>query len=518
MAFDIGTLLDQAENIASTYRSSNFDDSMTLADAETYGDQVSSGLAIGLTAASKTVTQVAASVANVGKIMVISGATAPADNGAKLIVGAVTNTSYDLAESDMTDFSATNTEAATAAIYDYPHLESDLNFLRSLEKEKNGTANWFDECPTYNNPDDTTSTVKATLDHLKDKHTKAQLMRRFTFADNATAGYTIATNDTDLVVTDSTPYTDATRLSGLPTEDGAGTPDATNYNLLFVRLYVHGTEEPLQKVDGTPIWGRLIDGQNAAGGTGELTDVGVKFYTGDNDVTAAAYTVEAALNGVKVDVVYYAIDSMYDFTRNQMPVNLGGAFILNGADAELVDDVRDLQEFVGSADNETSPTITNSTNYYPFSAGAVHGVANPADTDLEEMANALNDMIGDLDFTAAQEGIIGGDGSTLDISDMFANIADAILNVAGMEPINYKHTGATIEPGTPITIPGAYTYTANAGTVLAGRYMWVYHNGQLQQAHRTDYNNDYEETSNVTITFLTKKVQANDRLTFIILK
>ena len=356
-----------------------------------------------------------------------------------------------------------------------------------------------------------------TLEYLKDKHAKATLFRKRTFADNSGSGYTISTNDTDAVVTDTSPYTDDERNTGLPTQDGANTPDATNYNLLFVRIYKHGTTEPLAKEDGTVIWGRLIDGANASGGTGEGTDVGVKFYTGDNDATASAYTAEAYVNGQAVDFVYYSIDSLSDFTRNQMPVNEGGAFVLNGADAELYDRVNDLQEYTGGGDNETSPTITNSTNYYPFSTGAVNGLTNPADTDLEEMANALNDMIGNLDFTAAQEVIIGGDGSTLTITDMIANLADAIDDVEGMLVVNYRHTGGDINPGSAITLPGSNTYTPNSGTVEAGRYMQVYFNGQLLQANRTDYDNDYEEASTSTITMNYKKVKAGDRLTFAIL-
>jgi len=509
MAFDdlVGTLIDPKYGI---HAARNYLDTLNIANAESFGGSVASSLVIGLTAADDTITQAAASVANVGKLAVISGSTA--DDGTYLIEAAVANTSYDLVTSAGVAFAATNTEAATLAIYDFPSLESDLNYLQTIDKQMKGTADWFTAQPSYANPDDLASNIAATFDHLKDAHTKKSLVKLSVDA----SPFTLATSDTGIVVTDSTAYADAGRDTGLPIGD-SGAKDETNYNLTFVSIRRVDDNLPLEKADGTMIWGRLMDG--ATNGTGEGTDVEVKLYTGANDGTASAYTVTSDLNGVQVRVQYFKIDSIYDLSRNNMLQNVGSGYILHAGDAELADDVRDLQEFTGGADNATTPTLTNTTDFYPFSANNVAGPVNPADTDLEELANVLNNVIGDLDFSAAA-GLIINNGDTDTVTDMLEDLAEAISESTTTK-VHKRVTGAAIPAGTAISLPGTESYKPLSGTDDAGKWMDVYLNGVLMLSHRTDYDNDYEETSGGTqgvtagtITFKSKAVNVGSRLTF----
>ena len=450
MAFDFGTLINQKYQVE---QSLIYDDNMEMARAESFGDAISLGLTVGLTSGSAVVTQAAASIASIGKLVILSGTTA--DDGTYLIVGAVASTSYTLEDSAGAAFSATNSESgAWCGLYDAPSLEADLNFLRAKEKEINGTTNWFDAQPNYGNQDDTASNVSVNITHLKDAHNKFQNRA----IPKISVGNAVAQGDLGTVISDTTPYADATRNTGLPTLDGTGTPDATNYRLTYVGILDATTKEPVTRTDGTVIWGRMVKGDavgQGLAGSGEGTDVGVKFFMGTNDASASPFTWDISTYSelpTSVDLVYHYVDTIYDASRdNMLGLSNPSGWILGQEGGETADDVRDLQEFVGSSDNETSPILTNTGDFFPFSENNATGPSDASDTDLEELVNVLNNAIGDLNFSTKALTIINN-GDTDDISDILEDLAEGLVDAHHAKYI-YKNSSSAIVAETAISLP-----------------------------------------------------------------
>lgn len=66
------------------------------------------------------------------------------------------------------------------------------------------------------------------------------------------------------------------------------------------------------------------------------------------------------------------------------------------SDAGLALDVAQIREFVGAADGDTAPLLTNTAGEYVFS-----GLVDPLDSDLEEVVNILNQEMGDRSYTGS---------------------------------------------------------------------------------------------------------------------
>lgn len=510
--FDYGTVIEQMAQIES---SRIYSDTLTMSASEASLGNVKQVSEAMTKAASDLITPTtAASLTNIGKLLVVE---TTADAGTYLIV-AISGGAYQVIDS--AGAAAVFTAGATTAtVYDMPNLESDLNYIRTKEKEILGLGNWFDANPTHPNQDATGTPVTISLEYLKNAHTKFQ-NRAVPVIAEAVA---VANAAVDKAIADARPYTSATSNTGLPTANASGTPDSTNYKLTYVAILDGVTKEPVRKSDGTLVWGRLVDGATVASGTGAGTDVGVKFYTGLNDGTATAYTWNTA-DGLptSVTMIYHYVDTIYDVGRDSMlGLTNPAAYILGVGDAEQTQDIYDLQQFVGSADGDTTPTLTNTTSYYALSAGNANGLTNPADTNIEEVVNALNDVIGILDFSPLAETIINN-GSTDTISDMLNDLAEAVASSQGTK-LSVKVT-ATVDAGTAYSLPALRSYKPNlVASPNAGKYMDVYYNGVLLQANATDQLNDYAETSGGTegvtagsITFTRIKLKANDRLTFLV--
>jgi hypothetical protein len=499
MPFDFGTIIGQKDQVAGSVAPS---DIMAMANSGSFGDTVSTGLTVALQAASKTVLQAAASVLNVGRLLKIVGSTA--DDGVYMIGAAVASTSYDLITSTGADFSATNSESGSwGAIYYRGNLEDDLNYNRTKAKEINGTANWNDAQPTYATPSAIGTPVSVTIDHLKDAHTKYALK-----ATSVLSGaFTMASSDTEKVVTDTTLYRDTTaRRTGLPTADGANTPDATNYNLTFVRVLNSVTMESAAKADSTPIWGRMI-----AGSAG--TNFKVKLYTGDNSGSASAFTCTTAESGQSWVFQYHKAETIYSLTDNNM-VGLESGYILHAADAELMDDVRDLQTFAGSGDNVSHPVLTNYNLRYPF-----QGLSSPTLSDVTAALNILNLQVGDQTYTG---GIITT-GQTA--AQSLQALSDAMTTSStGWKVYRKRITGSAINKGSPVSLPGTFSYKPNAATEASGifgKYLKVSVQGVNYTPNASDHVNDYAETSGGTegatagtITFSKLDLKVNDHIIF----
>lgn len=172
------------------------------------------------------------------------------------------------------------------------------------------------------------------------------------------------------------------------------------------------------------------------------------------------------------------------------------------ADAEIAQDIAEIREFIGSDDGATTPTLTNTGNYYVYS-----DLPNAADTTLEEIVNIINQEIGDRTYTST----LLTDGQTITASiEALGNAVDAVSIVRTIERLS-----ADIPKKTAHTLPGGITYTLD--DTDNGGNMWVFWRKQLRDPGEVANGDDYEETSTTQITPYSK-VLNGDHINYFILQ
>lgn len=493
-------LISTVDQKASVESSRTYKDTMVLANSEDFGDVVIAAESITTVAPNKITPTTAASTDNVGHFIFLSGGV---DNGTFHIVG-VDSGDYVVEASNQTNPNFTG-GAGTGEILYYPNLEDDLNYARTDRKLIKGTTNHHDPVPTYADPDNTANPIIANIEHLKTRHAGALLVKVGVTDVNGGPGYALTTGNEAVRVLTSTLYTNATRLTGLPTIDGSGTPDASNHKLTLVDIKdLDGV--PLTRQDGAEIWGRLIDGGgttagglNVLGGpsVGEGTDVVVQFFTGDKGTGGSPYTLTADEDGKVVQFRFWELKKRDSLSRDDTPENVGAGRTIHSGDAEQGDDIRDTQEFTGGGDNVTTPVTTNIANYYAFSSSNANGLSDPANTDLNEMANSLNNVGGPMLFTALAQQATGGNGDTLNWTEIIENLAIFTIQGGDTRIVRFRNTVA-LPAESVITIPGNISYKPNPDTENsgnAGQYLKVEIGPLNLHPDATDVLHDYEETA-----------------------
>jgi hypothetical protein len=170
------------------------------------------------------------------------------------------------------------------------------------------------------------------------------------------------------------------------------------------------------------------------------------------------------------------------------------------SDAELVLDISQIRDTIGSADGDTdlNAYLTNTGNFYAFSD------LPDATPTVVEALNTLNGQIGNRDYTGAI--LTDGETITASLQALSNNIASASV-VRTVERLT-----ADILAGTAHTLPGAQTYTLD-GTDN-GQNMDVHWRKQLRDpGPATTASNDYEETSTTQITPYTK-IKSGDSINY----
>lgn len=490
--------VDQKESVES---SRTYKDTMDLSKSEDFGDVRVASESISTVSPNKITPTTSATTDNVGKFFVVESG---ADAGTYLITG-VDTADYLVEASGQASPAFSGSTGINGTIYDYPNLEDDLNYSRTDRKLIKGTTNHDDAVPTYDDPSDTNNKISSNLLHLSTRHAGSLLVKNSISDNNGGGGYLLATGNEGIRVVLSTLYTTATRLTGLPTLDGPGSPDATNYKLNLVEICdMDGVT--LSNQNGDEIWGRLIDGGGTTAGsltllggssTGEGTDVVVQFFTGDKGGVGTPYTMTASENGKAVQLKFWEMRKRDSLSRDDTPENVGSGRTIHSGNAEHGDDIRDSQEYSGGGDNVTSPVITNSSNFYPFSSNNSNGVANPADTNLTEMANVLNNVNGNMSFTALAQQVTGGNGDTLDWTEIVENMSIFTLQGGAIKVVRFRNS-VPLPAESIITIPGNISYKPNVDTEasgLAGQYL-KWETGPLNlHPDASDVLHDYAEVS-----------------------
>jgi hypothetical protein len=352
------------------------------------------------------------------------------------------------------------------------NLEDDLNYLRTCRKEVlgSGISDWFGDIPTYTNPKATNVPKRADLTNIAGNTTDAILQ----LYDKEVEGESVSVTDTEVTIADATQYADAIDKTGVPVAD-SGELDETNYLATIVELKDPETGSVLKAGgDGAVVFGRIFKGV-------EGTNIKIKFFTGTNDASATPYAWTAD-DPTTINVVYA---ERYTLTDLPEDVNRRKRILGLNEDAEVGQDIDDLQSFTGGSDGETRPTWTNTSATYPLDADP---------DNLETAINDINDAVGSRQYSTLANNIIN-DGDT--ITDSLEDLAEK-LSDTDVEKIVELVT-SLIPKNTAHTLPSSKTYTPDSAD--NGLHMDVYLNGQLLSPDTATDEVDYEETSTTQVTF-----------------
>jgi hypothetical protein len=396
--------LSQALDIAGSLSVSS---SLTLADeASGLGSRVS-----GQTGAAASITTVATGVAtltgltgmtanSVGNFLTISGAASGGNNGTFLIVEYVGATSIKVANTSAVASDANN--GAISWIERYPYsLQDDLNFARTDRAAIKGVA-YSAAIPTYQRPSAVGTSVPANLSNIAGKTTDAMSL----IVTKKFAGVSITATNTSATLTDTgnMKHADATDKRGIPTFDAG--PDSASHENTYVEIINPATGEPVEVLSGGDA-GKRVYGRTIATGATSPNSVVVAFRAvaiGAALSTSVSYAWEAA-QPASVDM-YYG----WRYRLDEIDENALRTTMVNGlqGDADLRNDVDDLQAIIGSTDETTSlaSLLTNTGNWYPFSD------LPDGTPSVVEALNTLNSQIGDRSYT----GSILVDGETVTAS------------------------------------------------------------------------------------------------------
>jgi hypothetical protein len=256
-------------------------------------------------------------------------------------------------------------------------------------------------------------------------------------------------------------------------------------------------------VDGHTVYGKLHDGKDF-GGTGEGTDVYVRFYAADSLIDLS--TISGTVNTVKF--IYPLRKKLSDMQEHEW---LRTDFVSSWeGDIELIEDIQDLWSFTGASDNAEAPVWTNTSASYLLSS-------NPS--SLKSAIDAINTGVGNRLFT--EENYIA-DGasitSALDSLDQeLKDLADSIDSGIGEKYV--ESVGTAITKNTPHDLPYSITYTPDATAGREGKNMDIFVDGQLLAAdtgaNGANADRDYGETSGSQVTFRFD-IQIGRNITYIV--
>ena len=191
------------------------------------------------------------------------------------------------------------------------------------------------------------------------------------------------------------------------------------------------------------------------------------------------------------------------YQNDELSETAGRTTLIGGiqADAELTQDIAEIREFIGAADGDTTPTLTNTGNFYVFS-----DLPNSSDTTLEEVVNVLNQEIGDRDYTSA----LLTDGQTITAS------LEALASAIGSSSITrvIERLTSAIPKNSAHTLPGGNTYTLDGTN--NGANMFVTWRKQWRDPGSVGNGDDYAETSTTSITPF-ELIKAGDHINYMIL-
>jgi len=294
---------------------------------------------------------------------------------------------------------------------------------------------------------------------------------------------------------------------------------ATNEGARFFAQLIYGTnngsatEEELEPISGrSGSAASVTDSSTNVTGLSGMTEQDIGRYLTiygcavDGNQRHAQITAVTSATAVTVDGSNFATDGnsgsikwqvsrhpgTWDFYNadryrfDELPDAAFRTTLIGGiqADAKLTEDISQLREFVGAADGDTTPTLTNTGGEYIFS-----DLSNAADTTLEEIVNTFNAEIGDRSYS----GTVLNDGET--IATSLQNLANAISASSVTRTI--ERPASAVSKDVAHSLPSG-TYTLD-GTDN-GANLWLFVRGVLWHPGDDLRTDRYEETSTTQIT------------------
>ena len=462
-------------------------------------------------------------------------------------------------------------------------LEEDMNVMRSLLKQVKGGTDWFNDPGKYFDPTNTTSgnaeTKQLNLANIKGNTLDSKTIILAVTNDNFGAGYTVSGTTSGVLITPfDTRYADPVNRIGLPifkSLANVGTYyDESGADVVCrVDVLTFADSEEIVTTGGDPIYAKLHDAADY-GGTGEGTDVYVKFYANDVEVDlSAAVGSPTSIKFIHPFRRLMSDMAEYEWQRTRFTSAWAG-------DIVLIDDITNLWSYTGATNDATDPSPwTNETASYVLSSSpnslrsaidiintevgdriyttptyisngqtiaasldaldsAVEGVASDVsglDSRLDAVELDIIDINGDIlniygELLTISGTMIGdlifdnndffNDGDS--ITNILEFVADALTTISGAlnvaAPEKYVESVVTIiNKNTSHVTPATYTPSSTSGR--EGMNMDVYVDGQLLAADTgadgVNADRDYAETDSTHITFRFK-VHSGRNITYVI--
>lgn len=392
-------------------------------------------------------------------------------------------------------------------------LEEDTNVIRTLIKQLKGTANWYDDLGNYFDPTNTdgsnTETKALNINNLKNKTLDANTIILAVSDDNSGNGYAISGSDTGFLLSPiTTNYADDTDRTGLPIF--ASTANVGSYfdeggADRVCRIDVVNTATDAEFVDnnGNTVYAKFHDGADF-GGTGENTDVYVRFYADDTPID---WSTVSGVNNIKI--VYPVRKTLaqmqeYEWLRTDFISSWEG-------DVELIEDIANLWGFTGASDGDASAQPWNNTSSYYLLQ------SNPS--SLKAAIDAINDGIGNRNFTEANY-ITDGDGITSALDSLDQKLKDIEDSVsAGIGEKYVEAAASLITKNIMHPLPYGIVYTPDSTAGREGKNMDIFVDGQLLAAdtgaNGVNADRDYGETTTSGVTFRFD-IQAGRNITYVV--
>lgn len=392
-------------------------------------------------------------------------------------------------------------------------LEEDTNVIRTLIKQLKGTTNWYDDLGNYFDPTNTdvssTETKELTINNLKNNTLDAKTIILAVSDDNSGLGYTVSGSQTGVLLSPvTTNYADAADRTGLPifastTNSGSYYDEGGADRVCRVDIINTSNDSEFVDNSGYTVYGKFHDGADF-GGTGENTDVYVRFYANGSPIDFS--TVSGVSNIKFVYPVRKTLASMqeYEWLRTDFVSSWEG-------DVELIEDISNLWSFTGASDSDDSPQPWNNTSAYYLLQ------SDPS--SLKAAIDAINDGVGSRTFTESNY-ISDGDGITSALDSLDQKLKDVEDSVAAGVGEKYVEAAASlISKNTEHALPYGITYTPDSTAGREGKNMDVFVDGQLLAAdtgvNGVNADRDYGETTASGITFRFN-IQAGRNITYVV--
>lgn len=385
-------------------------------------------------------------------------------------------------------------------------LEHDLNVIRTIARQIKGTSDWFSSLPTFTNPANTNEEIEASLSNIANNTLDSRTILSAVSDNNSAAGFDITPGDDGFLFTTSLSYATPTNRLGLPiyhstTNSGSYHDEGADDLTVGIDLIDLSTGGEYTDVSGNTIYAKFHDGVDYSG-SGDGTDVYVKFYTSEGEYT----TTSGDPSSIMMVYPYrrtLADMQEYEWVRTDFVSSWEG-------DEVIVGHISDLWSYTGASDGEGSPTWTSASGTYMLSS---------SDDSLQQAIDTINTEFGDRIYTE-ENYITTGESITDSLDTLDMSISDGYDLVGDGVGDKYVEVVASdISAGVAHQIPVGLTYTPDSTAGQQGSNMDVYLDGQLLSAstgaNGVNEDRDYSETSTTHITFHFK-VHKYSNITYVI--